>query len=142
MMLTLPRTQALAVELNPAAITIKLPDRIPWGPVNASGGQEAVLAGDPKQPGFYAVMVRWTKGNHFSHPHVHPHDRYITVLSGTWWVGTGDHFDPAHDSVPVPAGSFVKHTGRQVHWDGAKDEDVVLLIVGEGPETPTDVAEK
>lgn len=131
-----------AVELNPAAITIKLPAQIPWSPVNALGGQQAVLQGDPGKEGFYAVMVKWTKGNHFSRPHFHPHDRYITVLSGTWWVGTGDHFDPDNGSVPVPAGSFVVHTGKQVHWDGAKDEDAVLLIVGEGPETATSVEMK
>ena len=140
--LALPQPAARAVELNPAAITIKLPDQIPWSPVNAAGGQQAVLVGDPSKPGFYAVMVKWTKGNHFSHPHFHPHDRYITVLSGTWWVGTGDHFDPANNSVALPAGSFVVHTGKEVHWDGAKDADAVLLIVGEGPETPTSVAEK
>jgi hypothetical protein len=33
----------------------------------------------------------------------------------------------------MPAGTFVTHFGKQVHWDGAKDEDAVLLIVGEGP---------
>jgi len=142
LVLALPLAPARAVELNPAAITIKLPDQIPWGPVNALGGQQAVLVGDPSKEGFYAVMVKWTKGNHFSRPHFHPHDRFITVLSGTWWVGTGNHFDPDHDSVPVPAGSFVVHTGKEVHWDGGKDQDVVLLIVGEGPETPTSVEMK
>jgi len=35
------------------------------------------------------------------------------------------------------AGSFVTHFGKQVHWDGAKDTDAVLLIVGEGPATTT-----
>jgi len=137
--LALSVAPARAVELNPAAITIKLPNQIPWGPVNALGGQQAVLTGDPSKPGFYAVMVKWTKGNHFSRPHFHPHDRFVTVLSGTWWVGTGNHFDPDHESVPVPAGSYVVHTGKEVHWDGAKDDEVVLLIVGEGPETATNV---
>jgi hypothetical protein len=37
----------------------------------------------------------------------------------------------------MPAGSFVTHFGKQVHWDGAKDTDAVLLIVGEGPATTT-----
>src|SRR5579863_3511442 len=81
------------------------------------------------------------KGNHFSRPHFHPNDRYIVVLQGTWWVGTGPHFDPA-ETKPMPAGSFVTHFGKQVHWDGAKDEDVVLLIQGEGPATATSVKEE
>jgi hypothetical protein len=42
----------------------------------------------------------------------------------------------------MPAGSSVTHFGKQVHWDGAKDEDAVLLIMGEGPATSTDAEEK
>ena len=130
-----------AAELNPAAVIYKLPDQIPWGPVNAAGAQSAVVAGDPTKPGFYAVYNKWTKGNHFSRPHFHPNDRYIVVLQGTWWVGTGSKFDPA-TTTPMPAGSFVTHFGKQVHWDGAKDEDAVLLIMGEGPATSTAAEEK
>jgi hypothetical protein len=37
----------------------------------------------------------------------------------------------------MPPGSFVTHFGKQVHYDGAKDGDVVLEIVGEGPATST-----
>jgi hypothetical protein len=130
-----------AAELNPAALVYKLPDQIPWGPVNAAGAQSAVVAGDPTKPGFYAVYNKWTKGNHFSRPHFHPNDRYIVVLQGTWWVGTGPKFDPAN-TTPMPADSFVTHFGKQVHWDGAKDEDAVLLIMGEGPATSTAAEEK
>src|SRR5665213_585756 len=36
-----------AAELNPAALVYKLPDQIPWGPVNAAGAQSAVVVGDP-----------------------------------------------------------------------------------------------
>ena len=131
---------APAVELNPAAVQFKLPDQIPWSPVDARGAQVAVLAGDPDKPGPYVLMNKWTKGNHFSRPHFHPNDRYITVLKGTWYVGSGDKFDPENGTVAMPEGSFVKHTGKQVHWDGAKDEDAVLLIVGEGPATSTAAA--
>jgi hypothetical protein len=128
---------ASAAELNPAAVTYKLPDQIPWGPVNAAGGQQAVVLGDPTKPGFYMVYNKWTKGNHFSRPHSHPNDRFIVVLQGTWWVGSGPTFDPAIGTVPMPAGSFVTHYAKQVHWDGAKDEDTILLIMGEGPATST-----
>ena len=133
---------ASAAELNPAAVAYKLPDQIPWGPVSASGAQIAVVVGDLTKPGFYMVYTKWTKGNHFSRPHFHPNDRYIVVLQGTWWVGSGPKFDPENGTVPMPAGSFVTHYGKQVHWDGAKDEDAVLLIMGEGPATSTQVAEE
>ena len=130
-----------AAELNPAAVIYKLPDQIPWGPVNAAGAQSAVVVGDPTKPGFYMVYNKWTKGNHFSRPHFHPNDRYIVVLQGIWWVGSGPKFDLANTTL-MPAGSFVTHFAKQVHWDGAKDEDTVLLIMGEGPATSTGAEEK
>ncbi|MGN8549347.1 hypothetical protein ACQPTN_33805 [Bradyrhizobium sp. 13971] len=86
-----------AAELNPAAVTYKLPDQIPWSPVDARGAQNAVVVGDPSKPGFYMVYTKWTKGNHFSRPHFHPNDRYIVVLKGTWWVGSGPN------SIPITA---------------------------------------
>ena len=127
-----------AAELNSAAVVYKLPDQIPWSAVDARGAQSAVVVGDPNKPGFYMVYNKWTKGNHFSRPHFHPNDRFITVLGGTWWVGTGSTFDP-DNSVAMPAGTYVNHFGKGVHWDGAKDEDASLLIFGEGPGTSTPV---
>jgi hypothetical protein len=130
-----------AAELNPAAVIYKLPDQIQWSPVGAEGAQMAVLTGDPTKTGFYAVYIKWTPGNHFSRPHFHPNDRFIAVIKGTWWVGSGPKFDPAN-TTPMPAGSFVTHFGKQVHWDGAKDEETVLLIMGEGPATAFPAEEK
>jgi quercetin dioxygenase-like cupin family protein len=72
------------------------------------------------------------RGN-FNRPHFHPYDREIYVVSGTWWVGTGTNQDPAI-SVAMRPGTYVKHLANQVHWDGTKDEDVLLMIGGEGPE--------
>jgi len=135
--LALTAVQTPAVELDPKVLVYKLPDQINWGPVTPAGNQQAVLFGDPTKPGLYGVMVKWLAGNHFSRPHFHPNDRFITVLSGTWWVGSGPDFDPNNASVAMPAGSFITHYGKQVQWDGAKDTDAVLLIVGEGQATST-----
>jgi len=77
--------------------------------------------------------VKWLPG-HMSRPHFHPNDRMITVISGTWWIGTGPRFDP-ESTVPMPAGSFVTHFAKQIHYDGAKDTEAVIEIVGEGPAT-------
>jgi quercetin dioxygenase-like cupin family protein len=127
-------TNAIAADLDPAAVAFTLPDKIEWKQTSARS-QQAILAGDPSKPGLYVVMTKWLPGG-MSHPHFHPNDRFITVLKGTWWVGTGTKFDP-DSTVPMPAGTFVKHFGKQVHYDGAKDEETVLLITGEGPATST-----
>lgn len=125
-----------AADLNPAALAYKLPDQITWVD-QANGAKQAILAGDPAKPGLYVVLYRWT-AHHMSRPHFHPNDRFITVISGTWWVGTGSKYDP-DSTVAMPAGTFVKHFGKQIHYDGAKDVDAVLEIVGEGPATATEV---
>ena len=123
-----------AADLNPKAVSITLPDQIKWVE-GKNGAAQAVLHGDPAKPGLYIVLTKW-HAHHMSRPHFHPNDRYITVLSGTWWVGTGTRYDP-DNTVPIPAGSFVTHFGKEIHYDGAKDEDVVLEILGEGPATNT-----
>jgi quercetin dioxygenase-like cupin family protein len=133
------RIPAKAADLNPAAISVTLPNQIKW--TGRPGAAEtAVLLGDPTKPGLYIELVKWYPHN-MSHPHFHPNDRYITVLSGTWWVGTGTKFDP-DATVAMPAGSYVVHYGKQVHYDGAKDEMAVLEIVGEGPATITPAEQK
>jgi quercetin dioxygenase-like cupin family protein len=78
--------------------------------------------------------------NTFSRPHFHPNDRIIVVISGTWWVGTGDKFDP-DSTKPMPAGSVVVHYAGKVHYDGAKDEPCEIIIYGLGPATSTRVGQ-
>ena len=116
-----------AADLDPKAITIQLPNQIKWVE-SPDGSASAVVRGDPTQPGEYALLIKW-HAHHMSRPHFHPNDRFVTVISGTWWVGTGTKFDP-EGTKPVPPGSFVLHTAKQVHYDGAKDQEVMLQIVG------------
>jgi quercetin dioxygenase-like cupin family protein len=123
---------------DPTALTIKTPDQIVWK--DNGTNKTALLVGDTEKPGLYLQMYTWKKGN-FSRPHFHPNDRFITVLEGTWWVGTGNKFDPANLTVGMKPGTFVTHFGKGVHWDGAKDEDTTILVIGEGPATGTRVEE-
>ncbi len=123
---------------DPAVLSYKLPVDLKWNESPMYPGlRNAVLYGDPGKPGPYAVRNKFSP-NSFSRPHFHPHDRYILVLSGTWWVGTGERFDP-DSTTPMPAGSFVVHYANKVHYDGAKDEGCELLIYGDGPGTSTRV---
>jgi quercetin dioxygenase-like cupin family protein len=128
-----------AAEPDAKVLAYKLPNQIHWTG-NPGGAQQAVLVGDPSKPGLYIVLTKWTP-HHMSHPHFHPNDRFITVLSGTWYVGTGSKYDP-DSTTPIPAGSFVTHYGKQIHYDGAKDEEVTLEIVGMGPATATPAEKK
>jgi hypothetical protein len=117
---------------NPAVMKAILPDKIPWEVT--PGLDTAYIYGHPSKPGFYVLMYRWKPGN-ASHPHYHSQDRYIMVLSGTWWVGQGINWDLDHVTAPVKPGSFVTHYARQVHYDGARtnDEPAVEIVWGMGP---------
>jgi quercetin dioxygenase-like cupin family protein len=128
-----------AADLDPKAINIQLPKDIKWV-ATAGGSEQAVLVGDPSKPGLYVVLTKWLPHKN-SRPHSHPNDRFITVLKGTWWVNTGSNYDP-DGMKPVPTGSFVTHYGGQVHYDGARDEECVLQIVGMGPATSTSAERK
>jgi len=131
----LSMTVATAQQLDPSIVAFKLPDQIVWKDNPKSGNRSAVLQGDPSKPGLYAMLLQWLPG-HMSRPHFHPNDRFFIVVSGTWWVGSGPDFDP-NATVPVPAGSFVTHFAKGVHFDGAKDEQATILVWGEGPATST-----
>jgi uncharacterized protein GlcG (DUF336 family)/quercetin dioxygenase-like cupin family protein len=123
--------------LNPASVTYVLPKDIHWDGGEAEA--QAPVYGDPSKPGPYAYLIRWSPG-HNSKPHFHSTDRFIYVISGTWWVSTSKTYDLA-TMHPIPAGSFVKHTANQVHWDGAHEEPAVLLLTGVGPVTTTQVTQ-
>ena len=105
-----------------------------------AGAKTAVLFGDPTKPGLYVMLIKWMPGN-FSRPHFHPNDRFFMVVKGTWWVGTGRKFDP-NNTVSMRAGTFVTHYAKQVHWDGAKDEETIIFLSGDGPATTTRVEEE
>jgi hypothetical protein len=130
-----------AAEVDPAAVAYKKLGDIPWVENTFVPGTYSVtLTGDPTKPGLYIQLIKWTP-HHMSHPHFHPNDRYITVLSGTWWVGTGTKFDPEL-TVAMPAGTVVTHFAGKVHFDGAKDEDAIIEVVGMGPATVTNAEVK
>ena len=136
----LPGSLGSQGQIDPKAVEFTKPGDIKFVR-NAAGTQEtAVLFGDPNKPGPYVVRLRWLPGN-MSRPHFHPNDRFFVVISGTWWLGTGEKFDP-NSTVPVPAGTYVVHHAGQVHYDGAKDEPAVIQVWGMGPATSTPAEKK
>jgi hypothetical protein len=124
-----------AADIDRAAVDFKTPAEIKWVRNAAGTNEQAVLFGDPSKPGPYVVRIKWLPGN-MSRPHFHPNDRFFVVLSGTWWMGTGEKFDP-ESTVPAPAGSYVIHYGGKVHFDGAKGEETIIQVWGMGPATAT-----
>jgi hypothetical protein len=125
----------LGADLDRTAVDFTTPADIKWVRNAAGTNEQAVLFGDPSKPGPYVARIKWLPGN-MSRPHFHPNDRFFVVISGTWWMGTGMTFDP-NATVPAPAGSYVVHYAGKVHYDGAKDEEVIIQVWGMGPATST-----
>ncbi len=90
-----------------------------------------VVEGDLRKAGPYVLRVKFSPGV-MSMPHHHPEDRLVAVLKGTWYTGTGPTFEP-WNTDPLPQGSYMKHPAGEAHYDGAKDEEVILQISGMGP---------
>jgi quercetin dioxygenase-like cupin family protein len=131
---------ARAAEPDPTVLSYKMPEDIKWTDSPAYPGlKNAILYGDPNKPGPYAVRNRFQPGT-FSRPHFHPNDRFIVVISGTWWMGTGEKFDP-ESTKPMPPGSTAVHYGGKVHYDGARNEECEIIIYGIGPATSTRVGD-
>src|SRR2546428_9398645 len=53
----------------------------------------AVLVGQPSQDGPYVIRVKVPRGVKLM-PHKHTEDRIYTVISGVFYIGLGDQFDP------------------------------------------------
>jgi quercetin dioxygenase-like cupin family protein len=92
------------------------------------------IFGDPGKPGMYVTRNRFMPGQG-SRPHYHDQDRYITVIKGTWWVSLGSEADVYNPDkmVPVKQGSFIFEPAFGHHYDQAKDEEVIVQIMGPGP---------
>ena len=117
------------------------PEQLKWvDEPDGLGFKSAIVEGDPAKPGLYVIQVKFPPGV-MSRPHFHREDRYATVLKGTWYTGTGDEFAPGK-TIPLKPGSFMKHPAGVRHFDGAKDEEVILQLVGIGPSQTTRVNPK
>jgi len=109
------------------------PEEVVWNDVPLIKGlQVATIEGDPSVTGaIYVQRVKFSPGV-MTPPHYHPQDRYIVVLKGTWYAGSGRQFDP-NSTVAMRPGSYIKQPANAVHYDGAKDEEVIVQITGIGP---------
>jgi hypothetical protein len=125
-------TMNASAEKDKAGFVRVTPEDVKWTDRPGYDGIKfAVIQGDPSKPGIYVIRAKFSPGS-MTRPHWHPEDRFVTVISGTWYAGEGDTFEP-DKTQPLKAGSFMMHPAKAHHYDGAKDEEVVVQIIGIGP---------
>jgi hypothetical protein len=124
--------------VDPTQTQVTLPDQMQWKPWSAGGAEgameSAAVFGAIDKPGPYAILVRWHPG-YMSAPHTYVTDRLFFVISGTWWVNSGENFEP-DATVPVPTGGFVRRVAHTPLYDGVKKggkEPAVIGIFGQAP---------
>jgi quercetin dioxygenase-like cupin family protein len=137
--------RAVAVALLTASASGQYKQPVPEGFVRLDADEikAGAIYGDPKAAGIYVTRNRFAPGQG-SHPHYHDKARYITVIKGTWWVSLGaesDTYNPEKMTAVKP-GSFIYEPAFGHHYDMAKDEEVVVQIMGEGPVTSTQLDAK
>ena len=111
-------------------------DKPRFQPEEAEEG--GAVFGSGSQPGIYIVRNLFRKGpgggviGGGSRPHYHDQDRWVTVIKGTWYTAVGDLYEP-EKMVAIKQGGMMYHPAGLHHYDGAKDEDVIVQIFGPGP---------
>ncbi len=104
---------AAAAGADPDMTQVVQSGEIPWKQLYnfpAGTAEQATLHGALGEPGQYFVLIRWHPG-YMSAPHFYETDRLCVVLSGTWWVASGEDFAP-ESTVPVTDGGFVRRVAR------------------------------
>ena len=124
--------------IDPNETQVMLPDQYQWKPglpdAPAQSVETVPVFGATDKLGLYVVLIKWHPG-FMSAPHTYVTDRLCFVISGTWWVNSGENFEP-ENTVPVPAGGFVRRVAHTPHYDGVRkggNEPAVIGIFGQAP---------
>jgi hypothetical protein len=125
--------QDKAAPAEPKGHVMENESEIQWmdaPPVFPAGAKMAVLQGDPNKPGPFTVRLKVGDGYKVA-PHWHPTAENLTIISGTFNVGTGDTAD-ASKTTALTAGGFATMPAKMHHFAWAKGPTEVQ-IHSEGP---------
>ncbi len=131
-LMLLGSAQTLAVEAivdkGPANHIQYSNDNILWqaAPKSLEAGAEvAVLEGNPTEAGVFTMRIKMPDGFRIS-PHWHPNVERVTVLSGTFKLGSGEIFDANNTKALLP-GSYTAMPPEMRHYAVADGETVIQL---------------
>ena len=105
------------------------PTDIQWKSV-PDGAKAAVLHGNPGKSGPFVMRVIIPAGGKVM-PHWHSQDEYITVISGTLYVGISDKYEP-QTARALTAGGFYFLPANAHHFLYTK-KPTMIQVQGNGP---------
>lgn len=112
----------------PKTHVMQTPEEIEWKPAPDSlppGAQAALLEGDPKKPGFFALRLKLPAGYKIP-AHFHPVQERVTVIDGVFQLGMGNTFD-AKALKKYPTGSYLSMPAGMRHFATSLDGAVIQL---------------
>jgi hypothetical protein len=138
--LPLGLTSDPAAAIDAGETQVTLPDLYRWQPGIPGAPPRSVetvpVFGATDRPGQYVVLIKWHPG-YMSAPHTYVTDRLCFVISGTWWVNSGENFE-SDATVPVPAGGFVRRVAHTPHYDGVRKGEAAPAVIGIFGQAPID----
>ena len=110
-----------------------LPEDIDWRPFAAFPPtvRLAVVVGKPTERGPYTIRVKVPLGVKLL-PHRHPEDRVYTVITGVFYIGLGEEFDPEKLEA-YPPGAVIVLPGNTPHFHWAKSSEYITQVTAIGP---------
>ena len=103
-------------------------EQVEWGAGPASlppGAEAAVLYGDPAADGLFVMRLKLPAGYHIP-PHTHPKPELVTIISGSFKLGSGETADPDAVEVLEEGAVFAMPPGK-AHYVFTDQEAVVQL---------------
>lgn len=109
-----------------------LPNDLKWNDVPSlpPGAKIAVIEGPMSEAVPFTIRLKFP-ANYRLPAHWHPAVERVTVLSGTFYMGTGDKLD-MDKSMAVPTGGLMIMQPKHHHFAWTKDE-VIVQLNGTGP---------
>jgi len=106
---------------------------IKWGPVPPffpKGAEFAVLSGDPGKDGLYVVRLKMPAGYRIP-AHNHPTTENVTIVSGNFHIGMGDHLDEKK-GIELTSGGYGEAPAKMNHYAWVTSPTIVQ-VHGQGP---------
>ena len=110
-----------------AGHTMVLPSELKWAPVPSlpPGAQIAVIEGPLNQAVPITARIKFP-ANYRLPAHTHPVIEHVTVISGTFHMGTGDKLDTGKTMALTPGAFAIMQPGTQ-HFAWTADETIVQV---------------
>jgi quercetin dioxygenase-like cupin family protein len=123
---------SLPVLAGQDAHMVSMPDTLKWvEPPVLPGARLAVVLGDPSKEGAFVYRLK-IPAEYRIPPHLHKAAENVTVLSGTFFIGIGEKFDPGAGRA-LQAGGFVSIPPDHAHFAWAGGQETVVQVHGMGP---------